>query len=210
MIDLAFFSKENENPYFHFVIITTINIIMWISLLGFLWQVLQSLSPLALHSCGREQMFVFWDTLLTICIAIIEVTISIKGNKCHPQEKHTVPKINSWFWFRLRLRFCLLPRPCMATTSLSLFSPRPHAMKIFHPPCPSDNSLWRTVNSAKKLLLSSRSEMLNLSIILLLSHHVTNIHLPNNTMMTDQNGLPTQWTADYWELQHEENLKKGK
>ena len=83
-------------------------------------------------------------------------------------------------------------------------------MKRFHPPCPSDNSLWRTVNSAKKLLLSSRSEMLNLSIILLLSHHVTNIHLPNNTMMTDQNDLPTQWTADYWELQHEEHLKKGK
>ena len=85
-------------------------------------------------------------------------------------------------------------------------------MKSFHPPCPSDNSLWRTVNSAKKLLLSSRSEMLNVSIISLLSDHVSNIDLPNNIMIliTDQNDLPTQWTADYWELQHEEHLKKGK
>ena len=85
-------------------------------------------------------------------------------------------------------------------------------MKILHPPCPSDNGLRRTVNSAKKLLLSSRSEMLNVSIISLLSDHVSNIHLPNNTMilMTDQNDLPTQWTADYWELQHEEHLKKRK
>ena len=28
--------------------------------------------------------------------------------------------------------------------------------------------------------------------------------------MADKNDLPTQWTADYWELQHEEHLKKGK